>query len=47
MSDDPESTVTEPVAVHPPLAVTVTEYIPGAVILMLEVISPVLHRKSI
>ena len=42
----PLATITLPVPVQPPAAVTVTEYVPGAFIVMLDVVSPVLQRKS-
>ena len=43
----PLFTVKLPVLVHPKSVVTVTEYVPGAFISMLEVVSPLLHRKLV
>jgi cell division septal protein FtsQ len=37
-------TVAEVTAVHPNPEVTVTEYVPVAVVLILAVMAPVLHR---
>ena len=43
----PMLTVTLPVVVQPPGAVTVTDQVPGPLIVMLEVVAPVLQRKSV
>ena len=45
--DPPGSTVIFAEEVHPPASVTVTEKVPGSVMSIEEVVSPVFHIKSV